>query len=111
MLSDDELFANVGNKFGFRATTARNLYYEHLDLIRSRVWETVNELLEKGRGLDESFDEVSKRIAAVSASFARDLYYQVRLRATGQKDGKDLSLGLPRSSDRGCPLQDPHGSH
>jgi hypothetical protein len=31
--------------------------------------------------------------------------------ATGQEDWKDLSRGVPRSSDRGCPIQDPHGPH
>ena len=40
------------------------------------------------------------------------LYLYVAIdRTSGQEDGKDLRLGLPRSSDRGCPLQDPHGSH
>jgi hypothetical protein len=42
---------------------------------------------------------------------AIDRHRQVRLRAAGLEDGRDLSLGLPRSSDRGCPLQDPRGSH
>lgn len=35
----------------------------------------------------------------------------VRLCAAGQKDGKDLSLELSRSSDRGRPLEDPQGVH
>src|SRR5499433_4036896 len=38
-------------------------------------------------------------------------HQQVRVRATGQEDCKDLSRGVPRSSDRGCPIQDPHDPH
>ncbi|MEY9460438.1 hypothetical protein ABH973_000851 [Bradyrhizobium ottawaense] len=38
-------------------------------------------------------------------------HQQVRVRATGQEDRKDLGRGLPRSPYCGRPLQDPHGSH
>ena len=38
-------------------------------------------------------------------------HQQIRLRAIGEKDRKDVCGGVPRGPDRGRPVQDPHSAH
>ena len=72
---DNSLFEDVGKKFGFSATTAKNLYYECRDVNQPKVWMRVRELHEKeGRSLDNSlFEDVGKEFG-YTAKTAEHLY-------------------------------------
>jgi hypothetical protein len=72
---DDSLFEDVGKRYRFSATTAKNPYYEYQDAIQQKVWMRVRELHEKeGRGLDDSLFQNVGQEFGLSEKTTKHLY-------------------------------------